>query len=153
VNLHKKLSENFRLGELLKSNTATRLGIDNTPTPAALENLTILTMMVLQPIRDEFGVLALSSAYRCLKLNRHLGSQDTSQHLSGQAADLEKPGVDNYVLACWIRDNLDFDQLILEFYDGIDPTSGWIHVSYSGQKNRNECLTIHEGTIKRGLVK
>jgi len=153
MNLQQKLSENFRLGELTKSNTAIRLGIDNTPTFEELENLRSLACIVLQPVREHFGITLISSGFRCQKLNAALGSSDRSQHLTGNAVDIEVPGLDNYVLATWIRDNLEFDQLILEFYDGIDPASGWVHVSYKDLGNRGQCLTINKGTVKRGLVK
>ena len=153
MNPHEKLSENFRLSELTRSDTATRLGIDNTPNEEQLENLRMLANQILQPTRDHWGSLNISSGFRCLGLNRELRSEDTSQHLSGEAADMEKYGVDNYVLACWIRDNLEFDQLILEFYTSGDPSSGWVHVSNKASGNRNQCLTINKGTVKRGLVK
>lgn len=153
VNLHQKLSENFRLGELIKSNTAVRLGIDNTPNFEQLENLRDLACSVLQPVRESFGITLISSGFRCQRLNAALGSSGRSQHLTGNAVDIEVPGVDNYVLANWIKENLMFDQLILEFYDGTDPSSGWVHVSYKTLGNRGQCLTINQGTVKRGLVK
>lgn len=148
-----KISRNFRLNEFTKSNTAIRLGIDNTPSAEVIQQLEWLCLRVLQPVRDHFGKsVQISSGYRSLKLNRSLGSSDNSQHTTGNAADLEIFGIDNYVLACWIRDNLDFDQLVLEFYDGT-PDSGWVHVSFKETGNRMECLTIGKGVTKRGLKK
>lgn len=148
-----KLSRNFRLSELTKSTIAVRLGIDNTPNRDEIEQLEWLCLRVLQPVRDYFGkAVNVGSAFRCLELNRELHSSDSSQHLTGNAADIEIFGVDNYVLACWIRDNLEFDQVILEFYDGT-PNSGWVHVSWVAENNRAECLTINKGVVKRGLVK
>jgi hypothetical protein len=147
-----RLSKNFTLAELTKSSTALRKGIDNTPSKEEITKLEYLTVKLLQPIRDEFGSYSVSSAFRCLELNREIGSKDSSQHALAEAADLEVAGVDNFVLACWIRDNLEFDQLILEFYDGT-PSSGWVHVSISETKrNRGECLTINKGNVHRGLI-
>lgn len=147
-----KLTRNFYLRELLTSSTAVRLGIDNTQiSKEVLDNLTALTTKVLQPLRDSFDMaVTVNSAFRCLELNRELGSEDTSQHTLGKAADIEIYGIDNYELAGWISRNLEFDQLILEFYDGTT-NSGWVHVSYSEGNNRGECLTINKGQIKRGL--
>jgi hypothetical protein len=159
-----KLSQNFSLSEMLKSGTAIRLGIDNYPSQDEIENLAALAQDVLQPIRDHFGSIRVNSGYRCLELNRALGSKDTSQHRLGQAADIEKNGVSNLELAKWIRDNLEFDQLILEFwydeYDNknnpdADINAGWVHVSYKdpalGEENRNQVLTINKEGTFRGL--
>lgn len=94
--------------------------------------------------------MSVRSGYRSPRVNELAGSSSTSQHLLCEAADVEIAGVDNYELAVWIRDNLDFDQLILEFYTG-EPTSGWIHVSCKTAGNRNECLTITPQAVSRGL--
>ena len=149
-----KLSENFRLSEFIKSGTATRLGIDNSPSNDIITRLYLMANMIAQPIRDHYKrSTTINSGYRCLELNRALKSSDTSQHVTGSALDIEVSGIDNYELANWIKENLDFDQLILEFYDGT-PASGWVHVSLSESgTNRGECLTINKGSIKRGLVK
>ena len=137
-----KLSKNFSLRELTRSDTATRFGIDNSPNDEQLINLTTLAVMVLQPIRDEIGSTTVNSGLRVLELNRKIGSSDTSQHVKGEAADIECPGFDNLELAQWIRDHLDFDQVILEGYTEGDTNSGWIHVSYRADgKNRKNCLT------------
>ena len=92
-----------------------------------------------------FGVpFTLNSGYRCLELNTAIGSSSNSQHCKGQAIDFEIPGVDNDKVARWVKENIDHDQLILEFYDGVDPNSGWIHVSYvSSEENRNQALVYH----------
>jgi zinc D-Ala-D-Ala carboxypeptidase len=149
-----KLSDNFRLSELTKSNTALRLGIDNTPSQEEIDRLEYLCLRVLQPVRNYYNrSVIVSSGFRCLQLNQELKSGNRSQHVRGEAADFEIPGLDNYEVACWVRDNLEYDQLILEFYDG-SPSSGWIHVSIKEEgNNRMECLTINKGNIKRGLVK
>ena len=137
-----KLSKNFSLKELTKSSTATRFGINNQPNDEQLINLTHLAIEILQRIRDEHGSTTISSGLRVLELNRKIGSSDTSQHAKGEAADLECPGVDNLVLAKWIRDTLEFDQLILEGYEDGDTNSGWIHVSYKADgSNRKKVMT------------
>jgi hypothetical protein len=97
--------------------------------------------------------VVINSAYRSLELNRALKSKDTSQHILGQAIDGEALKAGNYEVAAWIRDNLEFDQLILEFYD---PTkgarSGWVHCSYVEGNNRNEVLTINSNGVFTGLL-
>jgi|TARA_R100001463_G_scaffold109940_3_gene164645 hypothetical protein len=137
-----KLSKNFSLKELTKSQTAMRHGIDNNPNKEQMINLVVLTNCVLQPIRDEHGRVDINSGLRVLELNRKIGSGDSSQHVLGMAADIECPAVDNFELAKWINNNLDFDQLILEFYTAGEPTSGWVHVSYNRDgSNRKKAMT------------
>ena len=128
-----RVSKNFTLGELTKSQTALRMGIDNIPDPMHLYNLHRLCDNILQPVREHSGrPVTISSGYRSVELCLAIGSTAKSQHAKGQAADFEVLGVDNKQVAEWIRDNLDFDQLILEFYREDDPQSGWIHCSYAG---------------------
>jgi len=137
-----KLSENFTMAEFIKSDTATRLGIDNTPQGEHLEAAKALFENVVQKVRDHFGPTVLNSGYRSPKLNEAVRGVATSQHCLGEAADIEVPGVANAELAEWIRDNLDFVQVILEFYTPGEPSSGWVHVSYKADgTNRNKCLT------------
>lgn len=136
-----KLSPNFTLQEYTKSQTALRLGIDNTPEEDHLVAAQSLFLMVVQPIRDHFGPTVLNSGYRGPALNEAVGGSATSQHCKGEAVDLEVPGVPNAEVAEWIRDNLDFDQLILEFYTPGIPDSGWVHVSYKHDENRKSVLT------------
>lgn len=136
-----KLSKNFTLAEFIKSQTAIRRGIDNTMPEEHLEAAKKLAENVLQPVRDHFGPTGINSGYRGLELNEAVGGSKTSQHCKGQAADIEVPGVANYDLAKWIADNLDFDQLILEFYTPGIPDSGWVHVSYTGNNHRKQVLT------------
>lgn len=150
-----QLSNNFWLSELVKSSTADRLGIDNWPTDqVVIDTLKITVNAVLQPVRDHYGIpITPNSGYRCLTLNRKLKSKDTSQHVLGQAVDMEIPGVGNYDLATWIMNNLSFDQLILEFYYPGQPTSGWVHISYvSEDRNRNQILTINKNGVFTGLL-
>jgi len=137
-----QLSKNFTMAEFIKSDTATKLGIDNTPQGEHLENAKELFENVVQKVRDHFGPTVLNSGYRCPELNEAVRGSKTSQHCHGEAADIEVPGVANGELAQWIVDNLDFDQVILEFYTPGQPSSGWVHVSYKADgTNRNKALT------------
>ena len=136
-----KLSNNFTLQELTKSQTATRKGIDNEPGTTEIENLIHLAKTILQPVREHFGKpVMISSGYRSPALCEAIGSSAKSQHAKGEAADFEIGGVDNLELATWIADNCEFDQLILEFYDGVDPNSGWIHCSSKKENSRRQTL-------------
>lgn len=146
-----KLSRNFSLGELTKSQTALRMGIDNNPTPEDLYNLHLLCDNILQPLREHYGrPVTISSGYRSEDLCVAIGSSRKSQHAKGQAADFEVMGVDNKEVAEWIRDVLDFDQLILEFYKDGEPNSGWIHCSYA-EDNRGSILRYDGTNYVEGL--
>ena len=134
-----KLSLNFSLKELTASQTAERKGINNTPTEEHIENLKLLCENILQPTRDEWGIISVSSGYRSPELCLAIGSSERSQHAKGQAADFECHRVDNKMLFEWITNELDYDQAILEFYNGT-PDSGWIHVSYNKDGNRKQKL-------------
>ena len=136
-----RVSKNFALSEMVKSATAERLNVDNSPSDIHLVNLTHLAIRILQPVRDEFGVITINSGYRSPSLNAKVGGSKTSQHCNGQAADFESFSTPNPVLAKWIANNLEFDQLILEFYDGVNPNSGWVHCSYNLMGNRKKILT------------
>ena len=112
-----RLSQNFTLAEMIKSQTAERKGINNNPNEDNIENLQRLCEHILQPVREHYGkVVSVSSGFRSPELCEAIGSSKTSQHASGQAADFEIYGVSNKELADYIADNLDFDQLILEFW-------------------------------------
>jgi len=152
-----KLSKNFTLAEFTKSQTALRRGLDNTPKDEHLEAAKSLFENVVQPVRDKFGLTVLNSGYRGEELNEAVGGSSKSQHCKGEAVDLECPGTSNYEVAKWIELNLDFDQLILEFYTPGIPDSGWVHVSYKGDEgNRSQSLTaMKEGgktVYKVGLI-
>lgn len=137
-----KLTSNFSLGELTRSQTATRKGIDNEPNAEQLANLTALCECILQPVRNHFGMsVRVSSGLRVPELNAAIGGSTTSDHCKGMAADIEVPGVDNMELARWVVDNLDFRQVILEFYKSGVPDSGWVHVSYNPGDNKKQALT------------
>ena len=151
------LSANFTLKELTKSDTATRLGLDNTPDEQALENLKTLCEMVLQPVREHFGKsVTVNSAYRSPESNAAVGGSKTSDHCLGMAADIEIVGVANADLAQWIMDNLEYTQLILEFYTPGIPDSGWVHVSYDPNNLKKQELTATKvagkTTYLNGLV-
>ncbi len=136
-----RISEHFTLRELTRSAIALRHGIDNRPHGRAIAHLIQLAENILEPVRQNFGVpFSPSSGFRAPQVNRLAGSKPASQHITGQAADFEIPALANPVLAQWIRDNLVFDQLILEFHRAHDPKSGWIHCSYHTGHNRNQCL-------------
>ena len=136
-----RLSANFTLAEFIKSQTATRKGLDNTPNDDHLTSAKSLFANVVQPVRDHFGVTVINSGYRGPALNEAVGGSSNSQHCKGEAVDIECPGVPNYDVAQWIEQNLDFDQLILEFYTPGIPDSGWVHVSYKTEGNRKSVLT------------
>ena len=151
-----RLSKNFTLAEFTKSQTATRRGIDNTPEGEHLEAAKELFENVVQAVRDKFGLTVINSGYRGPELNEAVGGSAKSQHCKGEAVDIECPGNSNYDVAKWIEDNLDFDQLILEFYTPGIPDSGWVHVSYKPEGNRKSVLTAmrEDGktVYKTGLI-
>jgi zinc D-Ala-D-Ala carboxypeptidase len=151
-----RLSKNFTLAEFTKSQTATRRGIDNTPEGEHMEAAKELFENVVQAVRDHFGVTVINSGYRGPELNEAVGGSAKSQHCKGEAVDIECPGNSNYDVAKWIEDNLDFDQLILEFYTPGIPDSGWVHVSYKPDGNRKSVLTAmrEDGktVYKTGLI-
>ena len=140
-----KLTKNFSLLELTKSQTAERKGIDNTPSPEHQENLKLLCTAILQPVRDHFSkVVTISSGYRSPELCTAIGSKITSQHAKGQAADFEIFGVSNKSLADYIDSELHYDQLILEYWKESDPNSGWVHCSFSEGNNRKQYLRAYK---------
>ena len=133
-----QLSKNFSLVELTKSQTAERKGIPNDPSPDHQENLRLLCERVLQPVRDHFNhVVTVSSGYRSPQLSQAIGSTLNSQHTKGMAADFEIYGTPNAEVSDWIKENLMFDQMILEFWNSDEPNSGWVHVSYNPDSGEN----------------
>ena len=140
-----QLTANFSLKELTASQTAERKGIDNTPSTEHQENLKLLCESVLQPVRDHFEqVVSVSSGYRSPELCTAIGSKITSQHARGEAADFEIFGVSNKELADYINENLEYDQLILEYWKESDPNSGWVHCSFSAGNNRKQYLRAYK---------
>jgi len=136
-----KLSPHFTLRELTHSALAVRHGIDNLPEPSDIVRLKRLSMEILEPVRSHYGIpFSPSSGYRSPAVNKLAGSGSTSQHVKGEAVDFEVPGIANASLAQWIKDNLIFDQLILEFHSPAVPYSGWAHVSLIDGNNRHQSL-------------
>lgn len=152
-----QLSKNLALAEVTRSETAKRKGISNMPTPEHIENFKKLAENVFQPIRDHFGVpIRISSGYRSAALNKAIGGAGktvngvyipSSQHCTGEAIDIDMDGttVTNAQIFNFIKDNLEFDQLIWEF--GTDTNPDWVHVSYeSTGKQRKQILKA----VKKG---
>ena len=132
-----KLSENLTLAEVVKSQTATRLGLSNAPTIEHMENLKAVAKCIFQPIRDHFGKpIAITSGYRSKVLNAAIGGSLRSQHSLGQALDLDADvfgDLTNADIFYFVKDNLEYDQLIWEFGDDEQPD--WVHVSYKKEGN------------------
>jgi putative chitinase len=124
-----QLTPHFTLAELTVSPTAKRLGLPNTPTAEHIANMKYCCEKILEPVRAKFGPVQVNSSYRSPAVNKAVGGSKTSQHVNGQAIDFEVPGVDNKKVADWVADNLEFDQVILEFYTAGDKNSGWVHAS------------------------
>ena len=142
------LTKNFSYPEMIKSSTADRLGISNDATREHVINLVNLCNFILQPVRNEFGPIRVNSGYRSPALNAKVGGSKTSQHCNGEAADFESSRISNPDLAAWIAKHLEFDQLILEFYDGVDPNSGWIHCSWIPDQPRASFLHAYKSEGK-----
>lgn len=130
--------EYFTIAEMIKSDTATAKGIDNTPTQEVIDNLTKLIEAVLDPLRKWYGKpIYVNSGYRCSTLNEAVGGSKTSQHALGLAADIDTHNrEENKKLFDYIKDNLEFDQLIDE------KDLEWVHVSYSKNNNRKQVLYL-----------
>jgi zinc D-Ala-D-Ala carboxypeptidase len=134
------LTRNFTLSELIKSDTAIRMGINNNPSAEQIEKLKALCENILQPVRDHFGRVKVTSGFRSEQLCLAIKSSVNSQHAKAEACDFECIGTDNAELADWIHKNLPYDQLILEFYTPGEPNSGWIHCSYIPEQPRKQFL-------------
>lgn len=174
------ISGNFTLSEAVKSNTALRLGIDNGPPESMMPALIGVATNILEPVRGNFGLaFQPNSWHRCEALEKAIcwgGDNEKSsfarwcgrrslpvdeaswalyfdkkQHPKGNAVDFELPGIPNIDLARWCRDNLKFDQLILEFYDPANPAGGWVHGSWLAEDNRGQVLTIGKTGTFTGL--
>lgn len=138
-----KLSAHFTLWEMTKSQAALRHGIDNTPPPDAVLALSALCNTVLEPLRAAIGApIVINSGYRCRELNTLIRGSSTSQHMKGEAADIESIGVSNLeIVNTLLLARIPFDQVILEFHDPEKgPRSGWVHISYKSAKQRREVL-------------
>ena len=160
-----KISPNLTLSEITRSDTAKRQGIDNTPTFDHLENFKLLAEKVFEPIRVHFNVpIFISSGYRSKELNKAMGGASkivngvyvpTSQHCKGQAMDIDMDGINsevtNKMVFDFIKDNLEFDQLIWEF--GTDLNPDWVHVSYAKTGNRKQKLKAVRSGGKTTYIK
>tara|TARA_R110002020_G_scaffold53123_6_gene148997 strand:- start:14484 stop:14939 length:456 start_codon:yes stop_codon:yes gene_type:complete len=137
-----RLSKNFTLRELTRSNTAVRLNISNEPTKKHLENMQRLILNIIQPMRDELGPIRITSGYRSPSLNRAIGGSSKSQHCKGEALDLqfwEMGQMNNKAIYNWILESdLEFDQMIDEF------NFAWIHLSLKEKNNRKQVLLAYK---------
>ena len=148
-----KLTENFSLAEMIVSPTAKRLGLSNTPTAEHIENMRYCCEKILEPVRAHFGKpVQINSSYRAPLVNKAVGGSKTSQHVNGQAIDFEVPGVDNKKVADWVADNLEFDQVILEFYTAGDKNSGWVHASIKKEGGNRKLRMIASKSKAGGTV-
>tara|TARA_R110000824_G_scaffold161389_2_gene336601 strand:+ start:32 stop:487 length:456 start_codon:yes stop_codon:yes gene_type:complete len=132
--------------EGIKSNTATRRGIDNTPNKEQLDNMQLIAESVFEPLREYVGgPIKINSFFRSPELNTAIGGSKASQHCKGQAIDIDDTfgHMTNVHMYNWIKDNLDFDQMIWEFGDDENPN--WVHISYVSEKeNRCRCLLAYK---------
>ena len=149
------ISKHISYKEGVYSNTAIRRGIDNTPNPVQVENMKLTAEKIFQPLRDWVGgPIKVNSFFRSVELNEAIGGSKTSQHCKGQAIDIDdvyghKTNAEMYH---WIKENLDFDQMIWEF--GTDTQPNWIHVSYvSKEDNRNKCLKAYKDEYNKTKYK
>ena len=137
-----KISKHISYKEAVKSNTAMRLNIDNTPGAYEITNMNGIAHNIFEPLREWVGgPIKINSFFRCVELNKVIGGSSKSQHCQGRAVDIDdtyghKTNAEMYE---WVKENLDFDQMIWEF--GTEKNPDWVHISYvSPNENRNRCL-------------
>jgi hypothetical protein len=138
-----QLSTNLSLAEVTRSETAKRRGISNMPTAEHIENFKKLAINIFQPIREHFGKpIIISSGYRSAELNKAIGGSLSSQHSSGEAIDIDMDGTDitNKQIFDYIKDNLNFDQMIWEF--GTDTNPDWVHVSFAANRSQRKQILV-----------
>lgn len=143
VNLKQQLSEHFKLSEFTQSGTARRHKVKNVPGPREVERLRFLCVKSLEPMRRRFGVIRITSGFRCKKLNALVGGSPTSQHVLGEAADIHTGGRElSEKMFGFAKQNIPFDQLILEH----NPAHGiyWLHISLRSDRpgNRHEAFFL-----------
>jgi len=151
-----KLSPHFTLEEAIASATARRMHLDNMPPPTILPRLEFVAQTILEPVRAQFGRPIIYdgslSWYRSAAVNAACGGVAHSQHVKGEAVDIEIAGISNIDIAHYVAVNVSFDQLILENWDGVNPSSGWVHVSAVADRyQRRQILTYSHGQITAGL--
>lgn len=135
------ISKHISYAEATVSQTATRKGIVNIPNAEQLANMKLVAENCFEPVREIFGPTRVSSFFRCIKLNKAVGGVATSQHCKGEAIDMQGTGnVTNAMIFNWIKDNLEFDQLIWEYGNNDNPA--WVHVSFSKNKNRKQVIRV-----------
>jgi hypothetical protein len=149
-----QLSKNLSLAEVMRSETAKRKGISNMPTPEHIENFKKLAENVFQPIREHFGVpIHISSGYRSKALNTAVGGSLSSQHCKGEAIDIDMDGttITNKQIFDFVKDNVNFDQMIWEF--GTDANPDWVHVSYNsdGPQRKQILKAVKSGRATKYL--
>jgi hypothetical protein len=138
-----QLSTNLSLAEVTRSETAKRRGISNMPTAEHIENFKKLAANIFQPIREHFGKpIIISSGYRSAELNKAIGGSLSSQHCSGEAIDIDMDGTDitNAQIFNYIKENLNFDQMIWEF--GTDTNPDWVHVSFASNRSQRKQILV-----------
>ena len=151
------ISDNFSIGEVNHSDYAQRKNITNQIPNKFIGNARALAKNILEPVRVFYRIpIVPSSWYRSPKLNRKVGGSKRSQHMLGQAVDFKVASkhVSLIALARWIKENLEFDQLILECYDPNDKSKGWVHCSYNQNQNRKSILTafLIKGKVKSKII-
>tara|TARA_X000001382_G_scaffold78848_1_gene55342 strand:- start:278 stop:733 length:456 start_codon:yes stop_codon:yes gene_type:complete len=150
------ISKHISYKEGVYSNTATRRGIENTPNDEQLKNMKLVAEKVFEPLRKWVsGPIKINSFFRCPDLNKAIGGSSKSQHCKGQAMDIDDTfgRVSNADMYMWIKNHLDFDQMIWEFGDDNNPD--WVHISYVSEKeNRNRCLKAYreDGKTKYKVI-
>ena len=133
------MSDGFDYNAFVYSDTAKKYNIENVPSPDQVENGKALFKNIIVPIQEKYGKVRITSSYRNPELNKLVGGVADSQHMTGQAVDIQTPGISRYDVAHWVIENLNYDQLIVE------PT--WLHISYSRTKNRKENLIYKNGSL------
>lgn len=141
----KKISEHISYAEAVKSNTAIKFGIDNTPDKATIERMKHVAVQVFEPLRNHFGIpIGVTSFYRSPALNKKIGGSSTSEHVYGSAIDIDADVygmITNRDIFEYIKKNLTFNQLIWEF--GTDNEPDWVHVSRKQSGNKNQILQAY----------
>tara|TARA_R100001510_G_scaffold46878_1_gene43951 strand:- start:77 stop:532 length:456 start_codon:yes stop_codon:yes gene_type:complete len=148
------ISKHISNKEGVYSNTALRRGIENKPNKEQLANMKLIAEKIFEPLRSFVGgPIKINSFFRCPELNTAIGGSKTSQHCKGQAMDIDDTfgKATNAEMYNWIKENLDFDQMIWEFGDNDNPN--WVHISYvSPDKNRNRCLKAYKDKGKTKYI-